>query len=225
MSLETRYATPDPDLVATLLACGVASLADAVDELTGRTGFLPHDMKPLGKCKIAGPAATVSMRKYLATDRGDHPPVHLDVLDEACPGSVLVIGIEDGLDVAGIGGLMSNTARMRGLAGAVIDGAARDRDDIVALGFPVFARSVSPASFIGRRIACAKQAPVVCGGVTIRAGDYVVGDGDGVVVLPLEIAREAANRAADYETRERDMLASIRETGSMRAALARHGRY
>lgn len=225
MTNETRYLRPVESLVEALLACGVASLADAVDELTGRTGFLPRDMKPLGTSKIAGPAATVSMRKYLATDRGEHPPRHLDVLDEAPPGSVLVIGIEDGLDVAGIGGLMSTTALMRGLAGAVIDGAARDRDDIVRMGFPVFARSISPASFIGRRVACAPQEPVVCGGVTIRPGDYVVGDADGVVVIPLEIADEAARRAAAYEVRERDMLASIRETGSMRAALARHGRY
>jgi len=225
MSPATPYSPPDAALVAALSACGVASLADAVDELTGRTGFLPHDMKPLAKGRIAGPAVTTSMRKYLATDRGDHAPLHLDVLDEAPAGSVLVIGIEDGLDVAGIGGLMATTAQVRGLAGAVIDGAARDRDDIVALGFTVFSRSVSPASFIGRRVAHEKHCPVVCGGVTIRQGDYIVGDSDGVVVLPREIASEVAVRAAGYESRERDMLAAIKETGSMRAALARFGRY
>ena len=219
--------TPDNErpLLEHLRSIPVASLADAMDAIAGRTCFMRHDMRPLFPCRIAGPATTVALRCNLATDRREYPPLMLDVLDEAPAGSVMVMSIEDGLDVAGIGGLMSTTARLRGLEAAVIDGAARDVEEIRRMGFPVFSRSISPASFIGRRVAFARDVEISCGGIGVRPGDWIVGDSDGVLVIPPELAAEAVRHALDYERRERDMMQSIAETGSARAALARHGRF
>jgi hypothetical protein len=102
------------------------NIADAVDEATGQRGFMSHDMKPIFRTKIVGRAATALLRPVLKTDARKYPNYQLQILDEAEPGSVLVYVLEDGLDIAGMGNLMATTAKVRGLEGAVIDGAARD---------------------------------------------------------------------------------------------------
>ena len=98
---------------------------------------------------------------------------------------MLVYVLEDGLEIAGMGNLMATTAKVRGLEGAVIDGAARDIEEVTRIGFPIYQpRRVSPATSVGRYVSVAKQIPVLCAGVLVRPGDYIVGDSDGVVVVP-----------------------------------------
>ena len=111
---------------------------------------MSHDMKPIFRAKVVGPAATALLRPILTTDKRKYPNnYHLQVLDEAPAGSVLVYVLENGLHVSGIGNLMATTAMVRGLAGAVIDGAARDIEEIERIGFPVYSRAVSPATVVG----------------------------------------------------------------------------
>jgi regulator of RNase E activity RraA len=123
------------DLTLTQLVEGfkettVASVSDAIDQVTGQRGFMYHDMRLLFKAKVVGPAVTALIRPSIKATGPTGPNHSLMVIDEADPGSVLVIMVEEGLDISGIGGLMATACKARELAGAVIDGAARDVDEL-----------------------------------------------------------------------------------------------
>jgi regulator of RNase E activity RraA len=162
------------EIIEEFKKASTGNIADAVDEATGHRGFMSHDMKPIFKTKIMGPAATAMLRPVLKNDSREYPNYALQILDEAATGSVLVYVLEDGLETAGIGNLMSTTAKVRGLAGAVIDGGARDIDEIEEI-FPSFSRSVTPATSVGRYVSVAKQVPVMCAGAG-EAWRLIVGD-------------------------------------------------
>ncbi len=221
-------APPTPTTQQVLEAFARAStgnVADAVDEATGVRGFMAADMKPVFKAKVAGPAVTVLMRRALRTDKRDYPNLQIQALDEAAPGSVIVEVLEDGLDTAGVGNLMATTAKVRGLAGMVIDGGARDAEELEAIGFPVWSRSLTPATSVGRYVPVAKNVPVVCGGVAVRPGDWVVGDRTGVVVVPQEALARVVELLGQYDDKETKMVPLIRETKSMGKALEKYNRY
>lgn len=201
------------------------NISDAVDEATGARGFMSPDMKPVFKAKIVGRAATALLRPVLKYDARKHPNYALQILDEAEPGSVLVYVLEDGLDIAGMGNLMATTAKVRGLEGAVIDGAARDIEEVARIGFPIYSRAVSPATSVGRLVSVAKQIPVVCGGVLVNPGDYIVGDSDGVVVVPQEAAVRVVELIAQYDDKESRMIPIIEREKSMLKALEIYNRY
>lgn len=218
--------TPE-QVIAALRAptSSTGNISDAVDEATGARGFMSHDMKPIFRTKIVGRAATALLRPVLKTDTRTYPNAMLQVLDEAPAGSVLVYVLENGLEIAGMGNLMSTTAKVRGLEGAVIDGAVRDVEEVTRIGFPIFARAISPATSVGRMVSVAKQVPVTCSGVMVKPGDYIVGDWDGVVVVPQEVASRVVELIAQYDDKERKVLEIINETGSMQKALERYNRY
>ena len=159
-----------------------------MEEATGQRGFMTHDMKPIFKTKIVGPVATALLRPVLHTDKRTYRNYALEILDEAEPDSVLVYALEDGLEIADMGNLMSTTAKVRGLAGAVIDGAARDVEEVTEIGFPIFSRAISPATSVGRYVSVAKQIAVKCAGIMVKPGGYIVGDSEGGVVVPQEAA-------------------------------------
>jgi len=185
---------------------------------------MSHEIKPVASGKLVGPAVTVLEGPALEAK----PPQHaLDAIDTAPPGSVLTIGTVDptsARNVACLGGLMVTAAVVRGLAGAVLDGGVRDVEEIRQLGLPVFARSVVPATTVGRYATLARDLPVPCGGVLVRPGDILVGDTDGVVVVPREHASQVLAVALEIEEAERRMAARIRELGSIRRALEELGR-
>ena len=212
-------------IIEALKNASTGNLADAIETTTGRAGFMSHDMKPIFRAKVVGPAATALLRPILTTDTRKYPNYHLQVLDEAPEGSVLVYVLENGIHVSGIGNLMATTAMVRGLAGAVIDGAARDIEEIERIGFPVYSRAVSPATVVGRYVSAAMQVPVLCGGVLVRPGDYIVGDSDGVVVVPADRAEDVLALIREYDEKESAMIPLIKETKSMLKALAKYGRY
>lgn len=213
----------EAEIIAALRKSTVASISDAIDDVLGQRGFMRPDMRPLFKTKIVGRAATVHLKPALRQQDGTN--FGLQVLDEAAPGNILVYVLEDGLDVAGIGELMATTAHVRGIAGAVIDGGARDVDEITALGFPVFCRSITPASIIGRHVSVAGQVPVLCAGIVVRPGDYIMGDMDGVAVVPHERAQQIAELALEFDAKEVKVREMIRATGSIRKAMETYGRY
>jgi 4-hydroxy-4-methyl-2-oxoglutarate aldolase len=211
-------------IIEALRHSSVASVSDALDEITGQRGFMRPDMRPLFKTNLAGPAATCLLRPALRRHAASAPDRQLQLLDEAAPGSVLVYVLEDGLEVAGIGELMALTAKTRGLAGAVIDGGARDIEEIMRLEFPVFCRSISPASIVGRHVAVALQVPVTCAGIQVRPADYVLGDMDGVVIVPRDQASAVVALAREFDAKEVDMREMIRATQSLRKTLEKYGR-
>ena len=150
--------------------------------------------------KVVGRALTVQ------TAKGDWAkPV--EAIDHAKKGDVIVIDA-GGSEIAIWGELAANSALVKGVAGVVIDGAARDIDGIIDLKFPCFSRHVSPHAgepkgFGGIGL------EIVCGGQMVRTGDWIVGDESGVIVIPQEHAVEVANRAVDVLEREERIRAEI----------------
>lgn len=125
--------------------------------------------------KLAGPAFTVEVRP------GDNLMIHAAIA-LARPGDVLVIDGKGDMTAALMGALMMNACKVRNLAGVVVDGAVRDREELEALGFPVFAVGTNPNGPT-KNVAGRIGMPLSCGGVTVYPGDLIVADVDGVVVL------------------------------------------
>lgn len=202
----------------------VASVADAVDKVCGKRGYMASSIKPrVNDKRICGPAATVL---EAATDDVVPPQHALDLIDEAPPGSVIVIAIEGGEpDVAVWGGLMTAGAVANGHVGAVLDGGVRDLVEIRRdYGFAVYARDVSPGTTVGRYRTVASQVPVRVGGIVVHPGDIVVGDVDGVVVVPKDRAAEVLAMAQEIDARELEQARLIMAEKSLRKGLAKYGR-
>jgi 4-hydroxy-4-methyl-2-oxoglutarate aldolase len=211
------------ELVAGFRGCAIASVADAVDRICGRRGYLHHSVKPrINDRKIVGPAVTVL---EVPTDEVLPPQHALDVIDEAEPGSVIVISVPGEDDVAVWGGLMTAGAVARRHEGAVLDAAVRDVTEIRRdFDFPVFARSVVPGTTLGRYRTAANNVPVAVGGVTVQPGDIVIGDADGVVVVPRAHAEAVLAAAQEIDLREAEQARLILAAKSLREGLAKYGR-
>jgi 4-hydroxy-4-methyl-2-oxoglutarate aldolase len=202
----------------------VASVADAVDKVCGRRGYLDSVIKPrINDQRICGPAATVL---EAATDEFVPPQHALDLIDETPAGSVIVISIEGGVsEVAVWGGLMTAGAVANGHVGAVLDGGVRDLTEIRRdYDFPVYARAVSPGTTLGRYRTVASQVPVCVGGVMVHPGDIVVGDVDGVVIVPHAQAEAVLKMAQEIDERELEQAKLIIAEKSLRKGLAKYGR-
>ncbi|MCS7143120.1 MAG: 4-carboxy-4-hydroxy-2-oxoadipate aldolase/oxaloacetate decarboxylase [Aigarchaeota archaeon] len=155
-------------------------------------------IKPIAQdTKLVGPALTVLCYP------GDNITVHKS-MTIAKPGDVLVIEAGGQIGVMW-GGLMSYQAMKCGIAGVVVDGSVRDVTEIRRMGFPVFARHISPISSTKLHPGSI-NVPVVCGGVLVKPGDVIIGDDDGVVVVPREQAAEVLERARARAKRESDIL-------------------
>jgi len=202
----------------------VASVSDALEQLYGKRAYMSHDMRPLAQTKFAGPAVTVLMKREENKEGASAIQGILDAIDEAPPGSVYVMALENGLDYAGIGGLMSTAMKFRDLAGAVVDGGVRDTAQITRLQFPVFSRGVAPSSTVNHYRFAGKNIAINCGGVEVRPGDIVTADMDGVVVVPVEHAAEVLKRAQELDNSEHSMYPFIEKYRSIREAVAKFGR-
>lgn len=200
-----------------------ASVADAVEQ-HGVRGYLEgavHQVVP-GARTLAGPAVTIRE----VPDPELEPPVHaLAAIDESPAGSVVCIDA-GAADVAVWGGLMTAGAVARRLAGCVLDGGVRDVTEIRRdfPDFPVYARHAVPATTLGRYRTVSLNEPVVLGGVTVRPGDLIVADRDGVVRVPKGLVAEVLATAQDIENREKEQTALILSSGSLRDGLAKYNR-
>jgi 3-hexulose-6-phosphate synthase / 6-phospho-3-hexuloisomerase len=170
------------DLLNTLMAVSTANLADAQH----RSGELPHISPVVAGVKMAGPAVTV--RTY----HGDWAkPV--EAIDMAQPGEVIVVEA-GGLPHVVWGELATHSAAVRKLGGVVIDGGIRDVAEIRRIEFPAFAKHIAPTAWEPKGLG-EINVPIKIGGTRINPGDWIVGDDDGVVVVPAKEAVEIANRA------------------------------
>ncbi|MCC7008521.1 MAG: RraA family protein [Acidobacteria bacterium] len=220
VTVHRPLAQTDP-LIAGFKKTYPASVSDAVEIVTGRNGAMGHDMKLVNGTSIVGRAVTALVRPAppeqatpaLATKHS------VEMIDNARVGDVGVIVMEGTLDIAAMGNLMATGAKARGMAGVVLDGAIRDVWDIRRMGLTVFARSVSPRTAVGHYATVARDVPVECGGITVRPGDIIVGDEDGVVVVPQERAAEVLKAAQDIDARESGMFPFIRRFKSLQKAI------
>ena len=178
---------------------------------------MSHKIRPAVAGQIVGRART-SIVKPTTPDKAT-PSLSVkhsvEMIDSSRPGEVGVIVMEDGLDVAAIGGLMGTAAKARGMAGIVIDGGVRDVGELRALGLPVYSSSITPATAVGRWASVAKDIPVQCGGVTVAPGDIIVAGEDGIVVVPSARAAEVLKKAREIDERETQMVPFIKQHRSL----------
>jgi regulator of RNase E activity RraA len=219
------YAQPAGDpLMEGYRLVEVASVADAMEQLYGQRAYMAHDMRPLFKTKFAGPAVTVMMQKEEHKLGSPASQGMLDAIDAAPPGSVYVMVMEDGQDIAGIGGLMATAMKFRGLAGAVLDAGVRDLPQINRIQFPVFSRGISPATSVNHYKFAGSNVPVTCAGVRVNPGDIIAADEDGVVAVPKAKAAEVLKRAQELDDTEHKMYPFIEKFKSIKEAVAKFGR-
>lgn len=197
--VHRQIVRPDPKLVAQFSRLPAANLSDACGNLNTMDSGIQR-MNPRA-ARICGPACTVSTRAgdFLATVIG---------LDAAKPGDVLVIDNQGKTDMALWGEITTAEAKRKGLAGLVVDGNVRDIEGIRKRKFPVFARGTVPR-VVGRSSLGEVNVPIQCGGVVVRPGDIVVGDADGVVVVPKEKAEAVLRLALDIADYENKLLAKV----------------
>jgi regulator of RNase E activity RraA len=211
------------ELIDGFSSVATASVADAVDKVAGKRGYMSSEIKPrINEKRICGPAFTVL---EVATDEFLPPQHALDLIDESPEGSIVCISIGGVEDVAVWGGLMTAGAVANKLAGAVLDGGVRDLTEIRRdYDFPVYARSVSPGTTLGRYKTIASQVAVEIGGVMIHPGDIIVADIDGVIVVPFKHAEAILAMSKEIDERELEQAKLIIAEKSLRKGLAKYGR-
>ena len=112
----------------------------------------------------------------------------------------------------------------RQFAGAVIDGGCRDVIEIESMGFPVFTKGIAPTNSVGRYINVGKNIPVTCGGVAVAPGDIIIGDSDGVVVVPQQFALDVLKKAQELEAKEAVTTKAVKQLKSIRKAAEQNNR-
>jgi regulator of RNase E activity RraA len=202
----------------------VASVSDAIEQLYGERAYMSHDMRPLSPTKFAGPAVTVQLKKDEHKEGAPASQGMLDAIDNSPAGSVYVMVLEDGVDYAGIGGLMATAMKYRGFAGAVIDASVRDTPQIRKLQFPVFSRGVAPSTTINHYRVTGVNVPVTCAGVRVSPGDIVTADEDGVAVVPKARAADVLKKSQELDDTEHRMYPFIEKFRSIRDAVKQFGR-
>ena len=190
-----------------------AVLSDVLDELGFRDQAMPPSIRPLDEeLTLAGFARTGLYREVFHAAAGENPyELEIALIDDLRPDDVAVFGCCGSRRIAPWGELLSTASRARGASGCVTDGFVRDVRAIRALRFPVFHGGIAPLDSKGRGKVAEIDTPIRCGGVAVVPGDLVVGDADGVVVVPRAVEDEALRGAfakVAGENTTRDELAA-----------------
>ncbi len=198
------FTRPDTALIKRAASFPSATFHEAM----GRKGALPHDIKPIApNMPLCGPALTVSCPPM--DNLGIHRAIYL-----AKPGDILVVSVGGGYEGGYWGEIMTFAAQQRGIGGLVIDGCVRDRDLIEEMGFPVFSRGLAIHGTIKNEKGIINS-PLKIGDVVIHPGDLLVGDSDGMVVIPrgeISQAIEASQQREDKEDQYKKELAEGKST-------------
>jgi len=221
---DAAYYTRNPgEMLTAFRHVEVASVSDAEEQLMDQRTYLSHRMQALFPAKFAGYALTVRLVKEENKD-----PHALDgmltAIDSGERDSVYVMSVEDGDNIAGMGGLMGTAMSARNFAGAVIDGGVRDVAYLRKIGFPVYATGIVPSTAVGHYRFTGQNIPITCDGVPVSGGDIITADQDGVVVVPLKSAPEILVRAQQLDFEEHSMYSWIERLKSITEAVKRFHR-
>ena len=193
-----------------------------VHEAMGRIGAMDSAIKPLARgMKICGPAFTVQAQP------ADNLMV-LKAIKEASPGDVIVVNFGRIINSGPYGEMTALECKTKGLGGFVTTGSVRDSAEIIGMEFPVFSAGISIVGTVKESIGSINH-PITAGDVIVRPGDIILGDDDGVVVIPLERAEEALKKSDERVAKENSVMEKLRNGASIfdlygyQAVLDRHG--
>jgi len=210
-ALATAYGPPPPGsalddaLRARLEGVATATLASLLLK-RGLSNMTIDGLRPaLPDAKLVGTARTLRylpLREDLAAKHGAGFNQQKQAIDAIGPGEILVMDARRDPTSGTLGDILALRARERGAAGIITDGGLRDSAAVRALGMPVYYAAEHPAVLGRRHVPWDRDVPVACGGALVQPGDILVGDADGVVLLPPDIAEEVAGAAVDQELQE-----------------------
>tara|TARA_B100001029_G_C15047037_1_gene447903 strand:+ start:455 stop:1108 length:654 start_codon:yes stop_codon:yes gene_type:complete len=201
------------NLVQRLEKCYTGAVYDVLRERGNKNSILPHEIKSIDPSKkLAGEIWTCSGEIDETLDKDTTMLSWTEMLSKAPSGSVIICQPNDGT-IAHMGELSAETLKYRGVKGYIVDGGCRDVDFILNLGFPVFCKYFTPSDVVCRWKITSLGEPIKIGDLIINSGDFVLGDIDGVVVIPKEIASEVISETEDYINTEsalrKDILSGV----------------
>lgn len=213
------------DFSARLEACYSGAVYDVLRALGHPNQVLPTDIRPLDPTRsLAGKIYTVSGHNDPTLDAHKTLLEWTGLLSKAPRGSVVICQPNDD-QLAHMGELSAETLTLRGVRGYIVDGGCRDSGFILKLGFRVWCRYFTPRDVVGRWVADGFGEPIVIGGVTIRTGDYVLADRDGVVIIPGELAADVVARTEAVLATENKVRTAILNGVDPQEAYLRHGKF
>ncbi len=213
---------PPKELVEGFRSVGTSTLGDILDGM-GLEGVVSGIRPMKDGTVLVGPAVTVKqVSGVLGTYGIEDFPIGR-VIEYGKPGDVLVFD-NGGKEISTWGGLASTAAKIRGIEGVVIDGACRDTDQIVELGFPVFTRHITPTTGKTRIKMLEVNGIIQCDGIRIRPGDIIVADGTGIVVVPQEKAHDILEKAQAAEKAEEHFVEQVKKGKTFSEAQKSTGR-
>ena len=214
------------DLTRRLERCYTGAVHDIMRAMGLARFTLPHEVRPIfPERTLCGPVFTLSGRVEQGADAHETLLAWTGFLSRAEPGTVVVCQPNDST-VAHMGELSAETLQLRGVRGYVVDGGCRDVNFLLGIGFPVFCRYFTPRDVVSYWLPDAmNDRAVTLGEVTVRPGDHVLGDRDGVVVLPRDRAEEIVARTEEVIATESLVRKAIREGLDPQEAYRRFGKF
>jgi regulator of RNase E activity RraA len=205
----------DGEILEALKQVSTASLCTELFKLGFRSVYLEGVRAAAPGARMAGPAVTVRFapaREDVATYErlGDPAYPQRHAIEHVAPGQVLVMDCRGVTGAAGAGDILVARLRARGAAGLVLDGGIRDWESAQSSGLPVFALGPAAPAHVARLVAVDSGVPIGCAGVLVMPGDFMVGDGDGVVCVPRAAAEKVAKSGLERESQEAFVLDKVR---------------
>ena len=218
---DGRHILEEHDVIDRIASLATSTLANALDDSGYHDNVLPGIKSVAAGFRFAGPAVTA---KEASGDFGSFCAEDFRVgamIDAATAGDVIVID-GGGALCSTWGGMASYAAKLKGVAGVVVDGAVRDLEEIIEFDFPVFARHLVPITGRMRLKVESINEPIVIDGVRVEPGDIIAGDGTGIVCLPRRDAAKIVSRAEQYARDDASALEDMKAGLSFPEAMAKY---
>ncbi|MCJ8325369.1 MAG: RraA family protein [Rhizobiales bacterium] len=202
-----------------------AVVSDALDEFGIANQVMEPTIRPLDDdLMLCARARTGVYMEVPYVTEGENPyELEIKLIDDLCPGEVAVFACGGSKRIAPWGGLLSTATKSRGASGCVTDGFVRDIKEIRRLKLPVFAGGIAPLDSKGRGQIMTIDVPVICAGVRVCPGDLVIGDADGLVVIPQQHEAKVLEKAFEKIDDENRSIKELRAGGYLRDVYAKYG--